>query len=387
MRFGNWRVAAFGLALATVGFIQGQARAGDLFSHGHVIPSEAPAYDIRTGGEFYAPPVPYGHYAKDPLGHIHDTLGVAKGSLLGVFAKHGLGGGCSGPGCGLGHGGLGNGGLGHGGHGHGHGGMGGDGHAGHGHAAGLGNGGLGGAGLGHGCDGCGNGASGGGLGFGNPFRDGDGCGQGKAGHGHKSKVKGCSDCGQPGIAVSGPLGSSQGGMSGPVAGSGQHIVGMGDPCGDPGCKLFKGHGGHGMNGRDGNCGGCGRRGCGGGCGLLGGSRDGNCGGCGRQGCGGGCGLLGGLRNGACGGCGRQGCGGACGLLGGLRNKLCGMCGGAGCKACLAGAKAKLLGLFHHDKVKYFVGAGGPVPLTPGYVPYVVTTRSPRDFLSFPPYTP
>jgi hypothetical protein len=26
-------------------------------------------------------------------------------------------------------------------------------------------------------------------------------------------------------------------------------------------------------------------------------------------------------------------------------------------------------------------------LTPGYTPYVVTTRSPRDFLAFPPFTP
>ena len=42
---------------------------------------------------------------------------------------------------------------------------------------------------------------------------------------------------------------------------------------------------------------------------------------------------------------------------------------------------------HAGKIKYFVGPGGPVPITPGYVPYIVTTRSPRDFLSFPPFTP
>jgi hypothetical protein len=36
-------------------------------------------------------------------------------------------------------------------------------------------------------------------------------------------------------------------------------------------------------------------------------------------------------------------------------------------------------------VKYFVGPGGPVPITPGYVPYVVSTRSPRDYFAFPPF--
>jgi hypothetical protein len=41
---------------------------------------------------------------------------------------------------------------------------------------------------------------------------------------------------------------------------------------------------------------------------------------------------------------------------------------------------------HIGQVDYFVGPGGPVPLTPGYVPYVVPVRSPRDFLAFPPFT-
>ena len=52
-------------------------------------------------------------------------------------------------------------------------------------------------------------------------------------------------------------------------------------------------------------------------------------------------------------------------------------------------KGKLFGILHPHRgdIKYFVGPGGPVPLTPGYVPYVVPTRSPRDFLAFPPYTP
>ncbi len=42
-------------------------------------------------------------------------------------------------------------------------------------------------------------------------------------------------------------------------------------------------------------------------------------------------------------------------------------------------------LQHGPGVDYFVGPGGPVPLTPGYVPYVVPTRAPRDIFSFPPY--
>ncbi len=43
--------------------------------------------------------------------------------------------------------------------------------------------------------------------------------------------------------------------------------------------------------------------------------------------------------------------------------------------------------FHKPKISWFNGAGGPVPITPGYVPYIVTTRSPRDFFSFPPMNP
>jgi hypothetical protein len=68
---------------------------------------------------------------------------------------------------------------------------------------------------------------------------------------------------------------------------------------------------------------------------------------------------------------------------------CSACGGKGCKLC-AGAGSKLLGLlgkvFHVGDIEYFVGPGGPVPITPGYVPYVVSTRSPRDFFAFPPFS-
>ena len=95
------------------------------------------------------------------------------------------------------------------------------------------------------------------------------------------------------------------------------------------------------------------------------------------------------------GCGRcSACGGAgCGLCGGKGG--CSACGGAGCKLCCgSGLAHKLLGLpaglvgklFHVGDIKYFVGPGGPGPLTPGYVPNVVTTRSPRDFFAFPPFS-
>ena len=133
----------------------------------------------------------------------------------------------------------------------------------------------------------------------------------------------------------------------------------------------------------------------------------------------GCGLFAKHRHKGCGLCGGRGCGNCasydpCGVrrqgLRPLRRRLataaapaaaraaasaaaragCGLCGGKGCAAC---AKAKgwsaawSTTLLHRDKIKWFVGPGGPVPLTPGYTPYVITTRSPRDFLAFPPFVP
>jgi hypothetical protein len=66
--------------------------------------------------------------------------------------------------------------------------------------------------------------------------------------------------------------------------------------------------------------------------------------------------------------------------------------------CLAGLKSHLhgklasvagaiTGAFNRPRVSWFLGAGGPVPITPGYVPYIVATRSPRDFFAFPPMNP
>ena len=86
--------------------------------------------------------------------------------------------------------------------------------------------------------------------------------------------------------------------------------------------------------------------------------------------------------GACTHCGGKGCG-HCGGRG-----LCNNCGGLGCGLCggLCGKVHAAVGsLLHHGGVKYFVGPGGPVPLTPGYVNYVVPVRSPRDYFAFPPF--
>jgi len=151
----------------------------------------------------------------------------------------------------------------------------------------------------------------------------------------------------------------------------------------------------------GGLGGLGGCGLGAGCGHGGGCDTGQCG------LGTGCGHFAGLGHGnlgQCGGasdpCGESSCSG-CGL--GLKGRFggggCGGCGGIGCGACLGGGlglKGKAhsaLGLpralaakaLHKGDIKWFVGPGGPVPLTPGYVPYIVTTRSPRDFFAFPPF--
>jgi hypothetical protein len=99
----------------------------------------------------------------------------------------------------------------------------------------------------------------------------------------------------------------------------------------------------------------------------------------------GCNACNGLGCGICHGGGMP-CGKLCGNCGG---NGCGLCGGKGLLPCgdpcgkLCGLLAKVL---HIGDIEYFVGPGGPVPITPGYVPYVVTTRSPRDYFAFPPFS-
>ena len=347
MRNGHWR--GLGLAVALFGMTAADASAqhfiSDFAPWVHTIPRVTYARDLRTGGLYYAPPVPYGHYAKDHGSHVAGALGAAGGALHGLKSKlsGAVCGACggsglfNGAGCGtcggsglLGHGGGVDAGHGYAGGGHGYAG------GGHGYAdAGL---------FGHG---------GGGL-FGH--KDGAVHGAGFGGH----ACDGLGNCGHGLHATpqSSPIvtGSAQGGL-------GHH-----------GGGLF-GKGGRGIAGPCGGCGGVGCGLCGGGFGNGGFGNGGLCGGCGGAGCG------------LCGGLGRLGNGGGFGNGG-----LCNACGGAGCGLCsglggkLGGALGYLKGLHPKNQVRYFNGAGGPVPLTPGYVPYINVTRSPRDFFAFPPFS-
>lgn len=353
MRSGNWRGAAVAIAAVaamTLGSAR-EAKADGLLRH--TIPRETLALDYRTGDVMMAPPIPYGEYTKDYAGAVHGAAGMAFGAIHGVAghikglcAKCGGGlcgqcggkgllhggacGGCGGDGCGTCGSGL----LGHGGNGLFHNGMGG----------------LFGRKHGHGHDG---GMSLGGHGLG--LHDGPGA---------ACVGPGCASYASSQAAPAVPAKAS--GQAGALASSQQAI---------------------------GACGGClgtGKIGGGGGCGLCGGtglikSLFGKfCGGCHGAGCGG------------CGGTGLLGHGGGDGSGHGHGGDACGNCHGRGCGLC-SGLKAKahgLLGvpaglaakLLHKGEIQYFVGPGGPVPLTPGYVPYVVPTRSPRDFFAFPPFS-
>jgi hypothetical protein len=322
MSFGKWRGAPLACVLtAVLGWMTVEVtQAGDFFHHS--IPREVEAVDVTTGGPNYAPPIPYGHYAKDhPLAHVGKAIGCVSCKL------HGL---CGLGGCGKNHH-CGDGKCGHGLGGHGGG-------CGHGEGAGCGQGGHG-AGCGHGLFGHGHGHGQGGAVGATSFVD------PSFGHGHHG-------AGQV-IAT---------GQGVPQA-TGQVIASPQDPCGVGGCGL------KGMHSHLGNalgkmrCGLC--KGKGAGCGLCGGLGMADpCAGCGGRGCDG-CGGLG------CHGLGK-GCGGLCGKFAGLGAK----------------AHGKLAGLFaHRQKIDYFVGPGGPVPITPGYVPYIISTRSPRDFFSFAPMNP
>ena len=358
MRFGNWRVVSLALSVAAVLGLELAASArADGWRFQFTIPREVPAYNYSTGGEFYAPPVPYGHYAKDDLGkavaHASGSSGQLHGCLKDLWDKtvglfHHSGDGCddgTGEGCGLGHGCFG--------HDHGSSALAADGND-CGFCAGRG--------LFHHGDGSFDACSGiGGLG-----------GVSYLGAGLVQK-KHFAPCHASTVATSS---QAQPTSQAIVSPSFQSV------CGDPGCKIGGQHS-HLGNLRCRFCGGSG------------------CGGCGGAGFGDPCSLCGGLGHGhtgsLCGGC------GGCGLFKhgfGHGGNGCSLCGGKGCASCLHGGglaskahgaidhlKGSVLGVLHPNKVDYFVGAGGPVPLTPGYVPYIVSTRSPRDFFSFPPMNP
>lgn len=342
MRFGKWRGVPLTFVLAAVLGLGSTAVRADGWRLQHTIPRVVPAYDFSTGGEFMAPPVPYGHYAKDPAGELAKGVGILRGGLGSLCAKCGsLFQGCGlGGHCGRGDGACGNGSGGCLGHSHG--------------------------GLGGGGGDCGFCS---GLGLFNHGKNGTGLCGGQSGltsghvltgHGHKKHFAPChaSTVAPTGQAAIAPSGQAACGVQGcGVSGKHSHLAGLMNKLR---CHFCKGSG----------CGACGGRGVGDPC----------------SGCGG-LGLLAGRGCSACGGCGL-----------GHGGTGCGLCGGNGCASCLRGLGAKAhgllghltgsaMGMLHRPKMDWFVGAGGPVPLTPGYVPYIVTTRSPRDFFAFPPMNP
>jgi hypothetical protein len=308
MRFENWRGMPLAIALAAaigLGLGWSSTTRADGYHLHPTIPPTVAAYNYTTGGEFKAPPVPYGHYAKN---HVYDPRYLASCASCRLHALLGGGGFGHGTGCGL---------------------CGGKG-CGHCSGAGLfGHDGAGSACAGPGCDG--------GSGFGH-----------HAAAGRFAPI----DCGSVAVPVVAATSQSSPVGTAVVQPSSQY------PCGQSGCGISTRHS-HGKGKHASLCGGCHGRGCG------------FCEGAGTVG-----------------GCGEPGCGLCKGIGFG---KGCGFCGGKGCSHCLSGLHGKLsslTGRFHHQqKVDYFMGAGGPVPLTPGYVPYVNVTRSPRGFFAFPPMNP
>jgi hypothetical protein len=294
MRFGKWRGMPLWLSLSTalglsLGLVS-SARADGLILQ-HTIPRVVPAYDFTTGRPYYAPPVPYGHYAKDYVADLQKATGCVTCQLHSLFG-----------GTGGGHSFF---------------------HKDHGQDDGFGHGGL----VEDDGTGLGNSGAHGALGYG---------GAGSVGPLYSAASGGA------GYATTVPLSTAQA----PVQPSGQSI------CGQPGCKVAGRH-----------------------------SHLGNL-----------------LHNGRCGFCGGAGCGSCAGLGAGTG---CPLCGGRGCSSCMGGHSsghggigsavhgklASIAGSVFGPRMSWFLGAGGPVPLTPGYVPYIVTTRSPRDFFSFAPMNP
>src|SRR4051794_4215453 len=98
MRFGKWRGSAVAVALAFL-IVAGRIDSARASGFTRTIPREGVAVDVTTGGPYFAPPVPYGHYAKDCLGSIQEACGLVKGSVFGLFHK--VCGACGGAGCGL----------------------------------------------------------------------------------------------------------------------------------------------------------------------------------------------------------------------------------------------------------------------------------------------
>jgi hypothetical protein len=341
MRSGIWSAAV--AACALLGTWTASASAGGF----HTIPRLTPALDYRTGEQYYAPPIPYGHYVgkqipEHALGAVHGAAGLVHGPLGLVRGK--LGGLFHGPGLF---------------HGHGHGGC---------HADGSSD--------------CGGVQWDGDSGFVGPAA------------GDAPDVGDALPYGGPSPIIQGqtfdaPAPMIQSQPTGQIAPMSVEIPGA--PAAGPDRMIrdpaLRGTG-YGYGEASGQAFGVpagGAYGPGlpidGAAPFDGSSWDGG----GSSWDGGGSSWEGGHCAGAgCSGHGRAGHGWGAGLLS-WPHSLLGTVHGLPHTA--LGAVHGVVGtLLHHGDIDYFVGPGGPVPLTPGYVPYIVTTRSPRDFLSFPPFS-
>jgi hypothetical protein len=330
MRSGIWRGAATACALLGA---WGASASADLFHH--TIPELTPALDYRTGDQYYAPPIPYGHYVgKDIPGHvlgaasgatglargaIYGPIGHVKGLFGGLFHRHGHCGHCQDLGC-------------------------------SGHYAG--------GDPGYGPASCqpivGDAPT---LGGPAPY---SGPTIGGPEIGAPSPVQGQFLPGPAPMIQSESLGEPSASLDRPLPEAGTirdpalQRTGLDDDGIPAAGGMPYGHQEVGPGGPP----------------QFSGPVGGDCGAAGP-------------------GCGH---GGACHHGGGLGSRLLGyphaLLGKVyGLPHTVLGAAHGAIGTaFHRGDIDYFVGPGGPVPLTPGYVPYVISTRSPRDYFAFPPYT-
>src|SRR5438067_13199287 len=117
MRFERWRGMPLALTMAAacglgLGWVTSTRADGYRFHK--TIPRLVPGYNSATGGEFMAPPIPYGHYAKDHVASASQLMGCVSCRLHGLMGCAGCGGGghghgdghetgcgaCGGTGCG-----------------------------------------------------------------------------------------------------------------------------------------------------------------------------------------------------------------------------------------------------------------------------------------------
>ena len=74
-----------------LGLVMAKSARADGLLLQHTIPREVDAYDFTTGRPFMAPPVPYGHYAKDYVADAQKAVGCVTCRLNGLMGGSGLG--------------------------------------------------------------------------------------------------------------------------------------------------------------------------------------------------------------------------------------------------------------------------------------------------------